>query len=595
MASFDEKIIQKPKNLKTLLKRFKKIINSEFHKIFFISFTILISNLCSLAGPKFSGKAIDAIGITAGNVNFKKVFYFAGLMVGSYLTSALFSYLTHKTMIKISQRIARGLREDVFNKIITLPLKIMNLHYTGDLISRISYDIDTVNTSLTNDVIQIISSCITVLGTFILMMTISPSLIIVLLFTIPSSILFTCYRVKKTQPLFGKRSRKLGAMNGFVEEVVSGQKTIACYNAQKTFCENFDTKNIEASDAWFDAEYQAVLNGPSVNFINNLSLALIGIFGSLLFFKGYLSIGMLSSFILYSRMFSGPINEFANILGDLLSAASAAERIFALIDSPSEKDEVSDYINLKNIKGNIKFENVSFSYGCEKIGNAKLVIDNLNFEAEAGSLTAIVGETGAGKSTVINLLLRFYEVQNGTIYLDNIPITKIKRNFLRKSFALVMQEAWLFEGSIRDNISYGKSDASIEEIHKAAVAAGIADFIKSLPDGYDTVIKDSAVNISQGQKQLLTIARAMLLDAPFLILDEATSNVDSQTEILVHKAMQKLLKGRTAFVIAHRLSTIQNADKILVMQKGRIIEQGSHTELLKKNGKYSKLYMSQIK
>ncbi|WP_206183717.1 ABC transporter ATP-binding protein [Treponema pedis] len=304
---------------------------------------------------------------------------------------------------------------------------------------------------------------------------------------------------------------------------------------------------------------------------------------------------MLSSFILYSRMFSGPINEFANILGDLLSAASAAERIFALIDSPSEKDEVSDYINLKNIKGNIKFENVSFSYGCEKIGNAKLVIDNLNFEAEAGSLMAIVGETGAGKSTVINLLLRFYEVQNGTIYLDNIPITKIKRNFLRKSFALVMQEAWLFEGSIRDNISYGKSDASIEEIHRAAVAAGIADFIKSLPDGYDTVIKDSAVNISQGQKQLLTIARAMLLDAPFLILDEATSNVDSQTEILVHKAMQKLLKGRTAFVIAHRLSTIQNADKILVMQKGRIIEQGSHTELLKKNGKYSKLYMSQIK
>ncbi len=579
----------RPKNLRLILKRFRLFVKPEAIKIFFAVITILITNICSLMGPKFSGKAIDAIGMIKGSVNFKTVFYFIGLMALTYFASVLFSYLTTRNMIKISQRITCKLRENTFNKIISLNMKTISSYHSGDLISRISYDIDTINASLTNDTIQIIASFITIIGTFILMMTISPMLILVLIFTIPSSILFTLYRVKKTQPLFGLRSHKLGDMNGFVEEIISGHKTITCYNGQKKFCADFDVKNIEARDSWFNAEYQAILNGPSINFINNLSLAFISIFGSLLFLNGKLSIGMLSSFILYSRMFSGPINEFANILGDLLSAASAAERVFSLIDYPNEEEDALDAIPLKTVEGNIKFENVSFSYDSKKP-----IIDNLNLEIKKGNIVAIVGETGAGKTTIINLLLRFYKPQSGKIYLDGIPIEKIQKTSYMKKFALVMQEPWLFEGSFRNNISYGNPDASFDMIRKAANLAGISEFIYTLPGGYDAIIKDSAVNISQGQKQLVAIARAMLLDAPILILDEATSNVDSQTEKTVHNAMQKLMKNKTSFIIAHRLSTIQNADIILVLENGKIIEQGSHNELLQSSGKYSKLYMSQI-
>lgn len=590
MAGFDSKPIKKPKNLRILLKRFKLFVKPEAVKIFFAVITILLTNICSLMGPKFSGKAIDAIGMIKGSVSFTTVFYFIGLMVLMYSASVLFSYLTTRNMIKISQRITCKLRESSFNKIIDLNMKTISDYHSGDLISRISYDIDTINTSLTNDIIQIIASCITIIGTFILMMTISPILLLILIFTIPSSILFTLYRVKKTQPLFGLRSHKLGDMNGFVEEVISGHKTITCYNKQKKFCEDFNVKNIEARDSWFNAEYQAILNGPSINFINNLSLAFISILGSLLFLNGKLSIGMLSSFILYSRMFSGPINEFANILGDLLSAASAAERVFGLIDCPNDEENSLASIPLKTVDGNIKFENVSFSYDLKKT-----VIDNLNLEIKKGNIAAVVGETGAGKTTIINLLLRFYKPQSGKIYLDGIPIEKIEKASYMKKIALVMQEPWLFEGSFRDNIAYGNPEASFDMICEAADLAGISDFIQTLPGGYDAIIKDSAVNISQGQKQLVAIARAMLLDAPILILDEATSNVDSQTEKLVHSAMQKLMKNKTAFIIAHRLSTIQNADIILVLENGKIIEQGSHKELLQNSGKYSKLYMSQIK
>lgn len=589
MAAFNSKPINKPKNLRLLLKRFKLFVKPEAINIFFAIITILITNICSLMGPKFSGKAIDAIGMSKGSVNFKMVFYFIALMGLMYSASVLFSYLTARNMIKISQRITCKLRENTFNKIISLNMKTILSYHSGDLISRISYDIDTINTSFANDIIQIIASLITIIGTFILMMSISPVLIIILIFTIPSSILFTLYRVKKTQPLFGLRSHKLGAMNGFVEEVISGHKTITCYNKQKKFCEDFDVKNIEARDSWFNAEYQAILNGPSINFINNLSLAFISILGSFLFLNGNLSIGMLSSFILYSRMFSGPINEFANILGDLLSAASAAERVFSLIDYPNEEENV-DSIPLNMVEGNIKFENVCFSYDLKKP-----VIDNLNLEIKKGNIAAIVGETGAGKTTIINLLLRFYKPQNGTIYLDEIPIERIEKTSYMKQFALVMQDPWLFEGSFRDNISYGNPEASFDMICKAADLAGISEFIQSLPCGYDAIIKDSAVNMSQGQKQLVAIARAMLLDAPILILDEATSNVDSQTEKLVHSAMQKLMKNKTSFIIAHRLSTIQNADIILVLEDGKIVEHGSHKELLHSSGKYSKLYMSQIK
>ena len=561
------------------------------HKLMLITAFILtiISNLLALLGPTLCGSAIDAIGTKAGAVDFNKVIFYCILMIVFYIVSSVLSYALSVLMIHFSQRIVFRMRQDVFDHLSELPVGYFDRHQTGDIVSRISYDIDVVNASLSNDLLQIATSVITIVGSLIAMIAISPLLVLVFAITIPISIFFTRYMTRKVRPLFRKRSMSLGELNGFVEEIISGQKTTKAYHQEQTMIGRFDEKNDAAVNAYYNADYYGSMTGPGVNFINNLSLALISMFGAIMFLFNKLTIGNLSSFVLYSRKFSGPINEIANIISELQSACAAAERVFRLLDEPAEPSDLKDAEDITDVLGKVEFKHVKFGY----LPN-KTIIHDLSLEAPPGSLVAIVGPTGAGKTTLINLLMRFYDPDSGEITLDDKDIKQLTRKSLRLSYAMVLQDTWLFSSTIYDNIAYGKKDATMDDIIRVAKAAKIHSYIMRLPDGYNTMLDENGINISQGQKQLLTIARAMLLDAKMLILDEATSNVDTRTEIQIQSAMRTLMAGKTCFVIAHRLSTIQNADTILVVQDGEIVEKGSHQELMDKHGVYESLYRSQF-
>jgi ATP-binding cassette subfamily B multidrug efflux pump len=547
------------------------------------------SNLLALLGPMLSGRAIDAIEPGKGMVIFQQVFFYCALMLIFYILSSVLSYALSILMIHLSQKVVFQMRKDLFDKLLDLPISFFDGYQTGDIISRISYDIDTVNASLSNDLLQICTSFITVAGSFLGMLALSPILLIVFLVTIPITVVFTKRRTAKVRPLFRLRSKKLGELNGFVEEIISGQKTIKAYHQEETMIGRFDKVNEDAVDAYYNADYYGSTVGPSVNFINNLSLALVSTFGAILYLFHALSLGNISAFVLYSRKFSGPINEMANILSELQSAFAAAERVFNLIDQLPEKEDVEDAVSLENVTGDVRISHVQFGYHPQTP-----IIHDLSLNAKPGSLIAVVGPTGAGKTTLINLLMRFYDPNKGAIYVDGHDITRVTRASLRLAYTMVLQDTWLFHGTIFDNIAYGAEAATKEEVIQAAKAVKIHDYIMSLPDGYDTFLTDDGVNISKGQKQLLTIARAMLSPSHMLILDEATSNVDTRTELQIQEAMQVLMEGKTSFVIAHRLSTIQNADLILVMQHGDIVEQGTHQELLEKKGVYRDLYRAQF-
>ncbi len=561
---------------------------------------MLASNALALVGPRLSGMAIDAINLKTG-VDFDSVFLYSAGMVAVYLVSALLGYLTAALMVLISQKVVYTMRRDVFNHLMTLPVNYIDAHATGNIVSHLSYDIDTINASLSHDVVQVCASAVTVVGSLVMMLIIKPVLLCVFLITVPISLLFTRYKTKKIRPLFKARSARLGELNGFAEEMLSGQKTIRAYAREESVVAQFDCHNDEAVEAYYRADYQGAMIGPTVNFINNLSIALIttlgGIFYMLTLSMGdalspvfCIELGAVSSFIQYSRKFSGPINEFANILNELQSAMAAAERVFTLLDEPSEVPDTIDATELKDADGEVTLDHVRFGYTSDRE-----IIHDLSLHAPRGSLIAIVGPTGAGKTTIINLLMRFYDVDGGEIRVDDMPIPSLTRDSLRGAYTMVLQDTWLFEGTIYENIAYGKPDATREEVEAAARAAHIDTFIRSLPNGYDTVLSDDGVNLSKGQKQLITIARAMLPKTSMLILDEATSNVDSRTEKKIQEAMLSLMEDRTSFVIAHRLSTIQNADRILVMRDGNVVEQGTHEELLRMDGFYSSLYHAQFR
>lgn len=547
------------------------------------------SNLLALVGPKLSGQAIGVIEADVLNVDIPKVLYYAALMVVFYLSSAVLSYLLNILMIHISRKVVYRMRKDVFDKLMAMPVGYFDTHQSGDIISKISYDIDTINTSLSNDVIQVLASFITVVGSLAMMISISPQLVLIFVFTVPLSMILTKKITGMTRPLFRKRSAKLGELNGFVEEQISGQKTIKAYNQEINTIDKFDAKNKEAVDAYYKADYYGSVVGPTVNFINNLSLTLVGVFGAILYLKKIMLIGDISSFVLYSRKFSGPINETANLMSEFQSALAAAERVFSLMDELEETADAEDATELSDVRGKVEFSDVSFGYTPEK-----RIINNFNLQVEPGKMIAIVGKTGAGKTTLINLLMRFYDVDEGKIAVDGNNINAVTRKSLRKSYAMVLQDTWLFHGTIFENIAYGKENATMEDVVRVAKAAKIDGFIRRLPEGYNTILSDDGTNISKGQKQLMTIARAMLLDANMLILDEATSNVDTRTEIQIQQAMRKLMENKTCFVIAHRLSTIRNADWILVVDNGEVAEQGTHEELMKKGGFYYNLYRAQF-
>ena len=579
----------KPRDRKKVILRLGKyLLQHKWMVLAAVSLTVT-GNLLALLGPMLSGYAIDAIGVGPGQANFDLVLFYCGLMLVFYVLSSGLSYLLSVLMVKISQKIVYQMRKDLVDKLLELPVRFFDSHQTGDIISRLSYDIDTVNSSLSNDLLQIAASAITVIGSFIMMLRISPPLILVFVVTVPISVLFIIYRTKKVRPLFRKRSAKLGELNGFVEEIISGQKTTKAYHQEQTMVGRFDQRNNEAVEAYYMADYYGSTVGPSVSFINNLSLTLISIFGSLLYLVGSVSLGNLSSFVLYSRKFSGPVNEMANIISELQSAAAAAERVFRMIDEPAEAADLPQAKPLEEVKGDVQMKDIQFGYEPDKV-----IIHDLNLHAKPGSLVAIVGPTGAGKTTIINLLMRFYDPQKGQILMEGHDSHDITRKSLRAAYTMVLQDTWLFYGSIYDNIAFSRPDATPEEVIEAAKAAKIHNYIMSLPDGYDTIVNGDGLNISQGHKQLLTIARAMLSDAKMLILDEATSNVDTRTEMQIQSAMRNLMKDKTCFVIAHRLSTVQNADTILVVQHGDIIEQGNHEQLMKKGGVYAGLYSSQF-
>ena len=547
------------------------------------------SSLLGLYGPKLSGQAINAIDVPAGTVDFPTVFRCAGLMVTFYVLSGCLTYCLNIVMIRMSRRISQQMRHDIFENLTALPVSFFDRFQTGDIISVITYDVDTVNQSLSTDLLQLMQSIVTVTVSFFMMLSIALKLIIIFLFTIPVMFLFTRWLTGVVRPMFRRRSAKLGALNGFVEEMLSGHRTIRAYGREDAVLDRFDGKNGEAVDAYTVAESYGTITGPSVNFFSNISLTLVCVFGSLLFLQGQVRLGDLSSFVQYSRKFSGPINEMANMIAELQSAFSAAERVFALIDAEPEVPDSPDAKALTSVRGDVEMKDVSFSYI-----PGRPIITNLSFHAKPGSLTAIVGPTGAGKTTIINLLMRFYDVDSGQVLVDGQDIRDLTRGSLRRAYSMVLQDTWLFQGSIFDNIAYGKPGATMDEVVAAAKAARIHPLISRLPQGYDTILTDNGSAISKGQKQLLTIARAMLLDAQMLILDEATSNVDTRTEQQIQAAMRTLMAGKTCFVIAHRLSTIRSADHILVLRDGQVVEQGNHETLMAKQGFYYELYQAQF-
>ena len=557
------------------------------HKLLF-SLAILMTvatGILSITGTSLAGKAIGAI---AGEGEYN-VFFYVVVMALCYTTAAVISYVRSVIMLKLTHNMVAKMRSDVYENLVELPVGFFDRRQAGEIVSTISYDVNTVSETLAHDFLQIILSGVTVVYSFVLMLTVSPTLVGVFAVTIPLSFTITTIIKKITRPLFRKRSAALGELNGYVEEMIAGHKTIKTYGREREIIEAFAEKNAKATEAYCNAEKNGTLAGPSIMFVNNLSLALVNIFGAILFINSGINLTDLSQFILLSRKFSGPINEIANIYADIQSALAASERVFHLIDEKREPKNADGAHDLACPRGKVEFKNVRFGYTKDRV-----ILKNLNMTAEPGSVTAIVGPTGAGKTTIINLLMRFYDIDEGDILIDGESIYSVSRDSLRSAYTMVLQDAWLFHGTIYENIAYGREGVSRDEVERVCRAAGIHDFVMSLPDGYDTVISESGTNISKGQKQLLTIARAMLIDSKMLILDEATSNVDSKTERDISDAMVRLMKDRTCFVIAHRLSTIRGADNIIVVRDGDVVEQGKHDELLARGGFYSELYYSQF-
>ena len=559
----------------------------------------LFSNQLALLGPKYSGDAIDAIS-RVGGVDFDGVWGNVTKMIVCYILSAVLSYVLSVLMMFLSQKIVYTMRKQLFEKLTSLPVGYFDTHPTGDIVSHISYDIDTLNATLSHDFVQIMTSVYTVIGSLIFMWNISKPLIAVFVITVPIAVIFTRYRSKRIRPLFRERSKKLGELNGYAEEMLSGCHSIRAYAKEDRIAERFNKRNTDSMNAYYKADYYGCTMGPTVNFINNLSISLVMMLGGILYMLSqngtaaegtlfFITLGGVAQFVQYSRKFAGPINEFANIISELQSAFSAADRVFKIIDEDSELADRPDAKELSKTNGLVEFDNVEFGYVSDKT-----ILKGISFKADSGKTIAIVGPTGAGKTTIINLLMRFYDVTKGKVKVDGTDCRDITRKSLRKSYTMVLQDTWLFGGTIYENIAYGKEGATFEEVKAAAKAARIDSYIESLPEGYNTVLTDAGVNISKGQRQLIAIARAMISDSEMLILDEATSNVDSRTEIKIQEAMTELMKGRTCFIIAHRLSTIQNADKILVIRDGKITEEGNHNELMSKGGFYSTLYNSQF-
>ena len=584
---------ERPKDVKGALLRILSYLNIYKWSILGLLLLAMLSNIGNLFGPRFAGAAIsvaeEGFRQGVGHVDMAMVRHYALLMLAAYVLSNILSLLVTIGMTRIGRRAAQNMRRDVFDKLMKLPVNFFDRNQAGDIISRVSYDVDVVSTSLSTDVIHITTSLITVTGSFFMMCTISLPLVLCMVFTIPVSVLFTRHMGRLTRPLYAARSAAYGEMNGYAEEMFGGQKTILAYAHEDEICRRFGAVNRQAAECYKDADSLGMTMGPTIGMISNFGLAAIGMGGALLYMNGIVGLGQISSFVLYSRKFSGPINEISNIVNEIFSALAASERVFRLLDQPEEAADIYGAVELTDAKGHVEAQDIRFGYI-----PGKTILRDFSLEAAPGQTVALVGPTGAGKTTVINLLMRFYDAQEGKILVDDLAHENYSRTSLRRSYAMVLQDTWVFRGTIFENIAYGKENATMEEVVQAAKAARIHNYIMRLPQGYETVITEDGGNISKGQKQLLTIARAMLYGTRMLILDEATSNVDTSTERQVQKAIRSLMKDRTSFVIAHRLSTIREADRILVIEHGDVVERGTHSELMSKRGAYYRLYASQF-
>lgn len=587
---------QKAKDFKGTLRRLLMYLKPRRNQLIAVFFFAILSTIFMIVGPKIMGTAITELfegayrkfqGVPGASINFDKIGHILLLLAGLYVISSLFNYIQQYIMSSVAQKTVYDLREDVNKKLEKLPLKYFDGRSNGETLSRVTNDIDTVGSTLQQSLTQFITSIVTIIGIIIMMLSISPILTLIAIVSLPISIFAIRPILKRSQKYFATQQRTLGQLNGHIEEMYTGHQVVKAFGHEKKAGAQFNTVNEELYEAGRKAQFISGIIMPMMMFIGNLSYVLISVVGGILVTQRAISIGDIQAFITYSRQFTQPITQTANIANVIQSTVAAAERVFELLD---EKEEIEERTtaHLMRAQGAVTFEHVDFGYAED------LLIKDMNINVLPGQTVAIVGPTGAGKTTMINLLMRFYELNGGKITIDGLDITNMSRNDLRKTFGMVLQDTWLFNGTIKDNIAYGKSGATDEEIFAAARSSHADHFIRTLPDGYETILNEEASNISQGQKQLLTIARAILADPPIMILDEATSSVDTRTEAFIQQAMNRLMEGRTSFVIAHRLSTIKGADLILVMDQGKVIEQGTHVELLEENGFYADLYNSQF-
>lgn len=585
---------EKARDFKGTLKKLLKII-SEYKILIILAFLFAVgSTIFSIVSPKILGNATTEIynGIIAkingtGGIDFSAIRTILLCLAALYIVSALFNYIQNLIMTHVSQRASYKLRKEISHKLNRLPMSYYDKQNTGDIMSVITNDIDTLQLNLNQSATQLVSSIVTLIGIFIMMCTINVTLAIITALVLPVASIIVMLIVKKSQKHFINQQNYLGSVDGEVEEMISGHTVIKAFNAEEKSMKNFDQDNNKLCDAGFKAQFLSGLMHPIMNFVSNLNYTIIAILGAIFAINGKITVGNIQSFIQYSRNFTNPIAQLAQISNLIQSMIAASERVFEFLEQEEYIDEGTK--DCSKVKGNIEFKHVQFGYD-----KNKLIIKDFNAKVSSGEKIAIVGPTGAGKTTMVKLLMRFYELNGGEILLDGVNIKDYKREYYETVFAMVLQDTWLFNGTILDNLRYGNLNASDKEVIDAAKTASADFFIRTLPDGYNSIINEETNNISGGEKQLLTIARAILANPKVLILDEATSNVDTRTEELIQQAMDKVMEGRTSFVIAHRLSTIKNADLILVMDGGDIVEVGKHEELLKKNGFYAKIYNSQF-
>ncbi len=590
--------VEKAKDFKGTVKRLLHYLKNRRTSLIVVLILAVLSTIFNIVGPKILGRATTELfkgfyskimGVPGAAIDFDRIGQILLFLMGIYIISAFFGFIMQFLMASVAQKTVYELREEVNHKMEKIPLKYYDSMTHGEILSRITNDVDNIANTLQQSLTQLITSVITIIGVIIMMLTISPLLTLITLITLPMSIFITSFITKRSQPYFIKQQRVLGELNGHIEEMYTGQKIVKAYGREKDSITTFNESNDELYEVGWKAQFISGVIMPMMQFVNNIGYVLVSVVGGIMVTKKSIEIGDIQAFIQYSRQFGQPIVQTAQIANLIQSTVASAERVFEILDELEESPEPVKPKSLDKIEGYVSFEHVKFGY----VEGEPLMCD-INFEAKPGQKIAVVGPTGAGKTTLVNLLMRFYDIWDGDIKIDGISTKSITRNELRSKFGMVLQDTWLFKGTIRDNIAYGRDNVTEEEIVNAAKMARADHFIRTLPDGYNTLLGEDAGNISGGQKQLLTIARAILANPEILILDEATSSVDTRTEITIQHAMETLMENRTSFVIAHRLSTIKDADMIIVMNHGDIIEVGNHQELIEADGFYADLYHSQF-